>query len=48
MFEDSGKVWSGIAASALPDSWPTLGRIRESPFGKNRAFEEQESGASEK
>ena len=32
MFESSGKIWSEIAAAALPDSWPTLKRIRELSF----------------
>jgi hypothetical protein len=48
MFENSGRVWSEIAAAALPDSWAPLKRIRELSFEKNRVFEEQESGALEK
>ena len=48
MFEDSGKIWSEIAAAALPDSWPTLKRTRELCVEKNRIFEEQESGALKK
>ncbi len=47
-FRDSGKIWSEIAAAALPDSWPTLRRIRELSFEKNRIFEEQKTGALER
>lgn len=47
-FRDSGKIWSEVAASALPDSWPTLKRIRKLSFEKNRIFEEQETGALER
>ncbi|GAI96413.1 unnamed protein product [marine sediment metagenome] len=47
-FRDSGKIWSEIAASALPDFWPTLKRIRELSFEKNRIFEEQKIGALER
>jgi len=48
MFKDSGKVWSEIATAALPDSWPTLKRIRELSIEKNRIFEEQKPNALEK
>lgn len=48
MFKDSGKVWSEIATAALPDSWPTIKRIRELAIEKNRIFEEQKPGALEK
>jgi hypothetical protein len=48
MFENSGRVWSEIAAAALPDSWAPLKRIRELSFEKNRIFEEQEPEALEK
>ena len=44
MFESSGKVWSEIATTALPDSWSALKRIRELSFKKNRIFEEQKPG----
>jgi len=47
MFEDSGEVWSKIAAAALPDSWSILRRIRELSFEKNKIFEEQKRGALE-
>lgn len=47
IFTESGKAWSEIAVSALPDSWPTLKRIRELSVKKNRIFEEQRSGALE-
>jgi len=48
IFEDSGKVWSEIAILSLPDSWPTLKRIRELLIEKNRIFEEQKPGALQK
>jgi hypothetical protein len=48
MFENSGKIWSEIATAALPDSWPTLERIRVLSFEKNRVFEEQKAGTLEK
>jgi hypothetical protein len=48
MFEKSGKKWSEIAMTALPDSWPTLKRIRELSIEKNKIFEEQPPGALEK
>jgi hypothetical protein len=45
IFERSGQVWSEIATLALPDSWPTLKKIRELSIEKNKIFEEQERGA---
>jgi len=48
MFRESGRVWSEVAKSALPDSWPKLQRIRELTIQKNRCFEEQELNALEK
>lgn len=48
MFRESGEVWSEIASAALPDSWPTLKRIRELVVEKNRIFEEQGPGALER
>jgi hypothetical protein len=45
MFENSGRVWSEIAATALSDTWTPLKRIRELSFEKNRIFEEQKPGA---
>jgi hypothetical protein len=48
MFEESGKVWSEVAETALPDTWPTLKSIRELSIEKNRVFEEQQPGALEK
>lgn len=45
IFENSGRVWSEIAAAALPDSWTPLKKIRELSFEKNRIFEEQKPGA---
>lgn len=47
-FRDSGKTWSEVAESALPDSWQTLKKIRELSYEKNRIFEEQETGALER
>ncbi len=47
-FDDCGKLWSDIAVSALPDSWPTLKRIRELSLERNQVFEEQAPGAFEK
>jgi hypothetical protein len=48
MFEESGKKWSEIAMTALPDNWPTLKRIRELSIEKNKIFEEQPPRALEK
>ncbi|MFQ6052228.1 MAG: BtrH N-terminal domain-containing protein [Candidatus Hydrothermarchaeota archaeon] len=48
LLRESGKVWSGIATAALPDSWPTLKRIRELSIEKNRIFEEQKPRALDK
>ncbi|MFQ6083183.1 MAG: BtrH N-terminal domain-containing protein [Candidatus Aminicenantia bacterium] len=48
MFKDSGKIWSEIATAALPDSWPTLKRIRELLIEKEKIFEEQKPQALEK
>lgn len=48
MFRESAGLWSEIASSALPDSWPSLGKIRELCLEKNRLFEEQEPDALKK
>ena len=48
MFRESGKIWSEIAAIALPDSWDTLRRIRELSLEKNKIFEEQGPDAYER
>jgi len=40
-FRKAAAVWSDIALAALPDTWPTLKRIRELMVEKNRVFEEQ-------
>jgi len=48
LFEESGKVWTEIATAALPDSWPTLKKIRELSFEKNKIFRELKMGALEK
>jgi hypothetical protein len=45
LYEESGKIGSDVAHAALPDSWPTLKRVRELLFKKNRIFEEQAPGA---
>jgi len=47
-FDESGRIWTEIAHLALPDSWPSLGRIRELTLEKNRLFEEQGAGALKK
>ncbi|MFH1288434.1 MAG: BtrH N-terminal domain-containing protein [bacterium] len=48
MFIQSAKLWTEIAESALPDSWPSLKRIKESMYEKNRLFEEYPEGAYKK
>ncbi len=48
MFRDSGKMWGEVAAAALPDSWPVLGKIRRLCVRKNTLFEEQQPQALEK
>ncbi len=45
LFGDSAKVWSEIATLALPDSWPSLAKVRKLCFEKNRLFEEQKQDA---
>jgi hypothetical protein len=47
MFHESAALWTEIARAALPDSWPTLARIRDLLSRKNRLFEEQEPNALE-
>ncbi len=47
LFESSGKAWSEVANTALPDSWPTLKKIRELLFEQSRVFEEQKPGTLE-
>ncbi len=47
-FKECAKMWSEVAESALPDSWPQLQRIRELALEKNRFFEEQRPDALEK
>ena len=41
LFKNSAKLWSEIAKTALPDSWPALKKVRELMVKKNRIFEEQ-------
>ncbi len=41
LFENSAILWSEIAKTALPDSWPTLKNIKEQMTQKNKIFEEQ-------
>ena len=48
LFEESGRKWTEIAVAALPDSWPSLGRIRELSYKKNEIFEEYGPGALER
>ncbi len=47
-FRRSAKAWSEIANAALPDSWPTLKRIRELCVEKNQVFEDQPQNALKK
>ena len=47
MVHQSATIWSEIASGFLPDSWPTLKRVKELILEKNRLFEEQEPGALE-
>ena len=44
MFRESAGVWSEIARQVMPDSLPSLGRMRELMLEKNRVFEEQAEG----
>jgi hypothetical protein len=48
MFRDSGRLWSEIATAALPDSRPTLKKIRQLSIEKNELFERQPPHALEK
>lgn len=48
LFTQSAKLWTEIAESALPGSWPSLKKIKESMCEKNRLFEEYPEGAYEK
>ncbi|MDP2895153.1 MAG: BtrH N-terminal domain-containing protein [bacterium] len=48
MFRESARLWSEVAAAALPDSSPTLKAIRELSVRKNEIFERQEPEAFEK
>lgn len=41
ILRQSAIIWSEIASGFLPDSWPTLKRIKELILEKNRLFEEQ-------
>ncbi len=47
MMRESAGVWSEIASGFLPDSWPSLKRMRELMIEKNRPFEDQGPGALE-
>jgi len=47
MMRQSAKVWSEIASGCLPDSWPTLRRMKELIIEKDRLFIEQEQNALE-
>ncbi|MFH1958594.1 MAG: BtrH N-terminal domain-containing protein [bacterium] len=48
LFEESGRAWSEIAAAALPDDEPPLGRIRGLMFEKNNLFENMPEGYLER
>ena len=39
LYEEIGTLWSQIATATLPDSWPTLKRIRDLSLKKNEIFE---------
>lgn len=47
VFRESGRIWSEIAATALPDWWPSLKEIKDLITEKNRIFEERGSVALE-
>lgn len=40
LLQRSAAVWSQIASGLMPDSWPSLKRMRELILDKNRLFEE--------
>jgi hypothetical protein len=40
LMRQSATVWSQIASGLMPDSWPSLGRMRELMVEKNQLFEE--------
>jgi len=44
-FRESARLWSETARAALPDSWPTLAKIRELCLRKNKLFEDQKPNA---
>lgn len=48
LFFGSAQVWRQVAAAALPESWPTLSRMRSLLVEKNRLFEQQPPQALEK
>ena len=45
VFRGSAKIWSEIAKTALPDSWPVLKDMRELMAKKNSIFEAQKPNA---
>ena len=45
IMRQSATIWSEIASGFLPDSSPTLKRVKELILEKNSLFEEQEPGA---
>jgi len=48
LYQESGRIWSEIAESMLPDSYPALRRAREILWEKDRVFLAQEPDATEK
>lgn len=48
IFSESAGIWSDVAKSLLPDSWPSLKKMRELILEKNNLFERQPLGALEK
>jgi len=47
-FKESAQAWSRVALYALPNSWPTLKRIRELATEKDAHFLKQEPDTMEK
>lgn len=45
LFNNSAKLWSEIAKTALPDSWTVLKNVRVLTIEKNRIFEDQKPNA---
>ena len=48
LFEDSALAWTNVGYAGLPDSWPTLKKIRELSKEKNEIFYKQGPKSQEK